>query len=114
MLSRGFALLFGCTVAVSWVAPLCAVSAPLKSAMHGCCQVPTAPRDASKPCCRPLDSAALQSEMRLQPSLEGLLPVAAAPSRGLILFGRVVIDSSPLDLGASPPSPTGLSPPASA
>ncbi|OGR91385.1 MAG: hypothetical protein A2V88_16895 [Elusimicrobia bacterium RBG_16_66_12] len=113
MLRRSFAVLFGCAVALSWVAPLCALAATSNSA-HACCRTPADSKDAPKPCCcRPLDSAAPHPEVLVSSSSDVLLPGAAVVVRSSVLVRDIVLDAALLRLDASPPAPTGLSPPAS-
>jgi len=113
MLRRSFAVLFGCAVALSWVAPLCAMSATSNSA-HACCQAPANAKGADKPCCcRSLVSAAPHPEVLVPSFSVALLPGTAVVVRSAVLVCGIVLDAAPLRLDASPPAPTGLSPPAS-
>lgn len=113
VIRRAFAVLFGCAVALSWVAPLCAMSAVSNSA-HACCQAPKAPQNAPKPCCcRPLDSVVPHPEVLVPSSSDVLLPGAVAVSAPIVLVSRAAVPVAPSRLDGSPPAPTGLSPPAS-
>jgi len=113
MLRRSFAVLFGCAVALSWVAPLCAMAAVSNSA-HACCQAPKAPQDSPKPCCcRPLDSAAARAEILAPSSADVLLPGVVVAADSVMLVRPAFVDVAPSRLDGSPPAPTGLSPPAS-
>ncbi|OGR48583.1 MAG: hypothetical protein A2X40_05650 [Elusimicrobia bacterium GWC2_65_9] len=113
MVCRCFAVFLGLAAALSWTAPLCAaVSAP--KAEHSCCQAPSAPKDAGSPCCcRPLDRDVPHSEVPLPSASDVLIPGAAVVVRRAVVVRDVARVAAPRCLDASPPAPTGLSPPAS-
>ena len=110
---RAFAVLFGFAVALSWVAPLCAMSA-VSSSAHACCQAPKAPQSAPKPCCcRPLDSVVPHPEVLVPSSTDVLLPGSVVVAASSVLILPALVVGAPSRLDGSPPAPTGLSPPAS-
>ena len=110
---RSFAVLFGLAVVLSWTAPLCAAVSTPKSA-HACCQAPAGPKGAGAPCCcRPLDGDVPHSEVLVSSSSDVLLPGAAAAVRAAVIVQGIAASAVPTPFDASPPVPTGLSPPAS-
>lgn len=113
MIRRCFAVFFGLAVALSWTPPLCAAVSTLQPA-HSCCQAPAAPKDAGSPCCcRPLDGDVPHSEVLVPSFPDALIGGAAVVARRAVVVSDVVCVAAPRCLDASPPAPTGLSPPAS-
>ena len=100
-------------MALSWTTPLCAAVSAQESA-HACCQAPSTPKDAGSPCCcRPLDGDVPRSEVLVPSSLDVIIHGAIVVVRRAVVVRDVVWAAAPRCLDASPPAPTGLSPPAS-